>query len=122
VTRQQYIACENIDFFNQFNKFDVAEVKACGFKDMESFRFATIRCHIYNLIKACRKEKLGVVLAAYGTSQLPAIRLDLTFGIESVSLSLHHVHHSVLDVMHDVSVDKLLDIGWTFWSIPLGTF
>ena len=97
-------------------------VKAYGFKDIESFRLATLRCHIYNLIKACRKEKLGVVLAAYGTSQLPAIRLDLTFGIESVSMSLHPVHHSVLDVMHDVSVDKLLDIGWTFWSIPLGTF
>ena len=111
LTRKQYIACENIDFcaalqwttFNVVEVAEVAEVRKYGFADLEDYRLANVRCHIYNMIKAGadRKETLETVFAAYG--------------ITNASGSLENA-------LKDVSIDTLFRIGWMFWSIPLGTF
>lgn len=105
LTRKQYIACENIDFCAalQWTTFNVVEVHKYGFADLDDYRLANVRCHIYNMIKAGadRKETLETVFAAYG--------------IKNASGSLENA-------LKDVSIDTLFRIGWMFWSIPLGTF
>jgi hypothetical protein len=113
ITQKQYTACENIDFFNQWTSDDLEEqVKLYGFATIDAYRVVAVRCHIYNLIKACRKEKLATVLTAYGCSvasgqQQPPFRYEL---------------NTLFNTLAHVSVKTLFKVGWTFWSIPLGTF
>ena len=107
LTRKQYMACENIDFFKQYMSASVSlthdQVLNYGFANLEEFRVVTIRCHIYNLIKAGteKTELLETVLSAY--------EVTAECG-------------SLIDAFKDVAIDTLMRIGWSFWSIPLGSF
>jgi len=60
------------------------------------------QCHMYNLVHMECEEPLSVVLDAYGWA-----------GVKEGSL----------DKFLEATDNKIMfRIGWTFWSIPLGTF
>jgi hypothetical protein len=110
LTKKQYIACENIDFFHQWDSFDVNVVRKYGFVDIEAYRVANVRSHVYNLIKACRQDTLLTVLSAYGCTC-----------VDDANESNHNAM-TLEDVLKNVTVETLFRVGWTFWSIPLGSF
>jgi hypothetical protein len=114
LTSNQYMACENIDFFHSWNTFDVNEVRKYGFEDIEEYRVTAVRCHIYNLIKGARQEIIATILSAYdcayanANANANANEVDMTMTLENA--------------LKNVTTDTLFRVGWTFWSIPLGTF
>ena len=108
LTRKLYTACENIDFFHEWNAFDLREVRKYGFDYVEAFRVAAVRCHVYNVIKACRQETLATVLSAY-------VEVETVETVEVEPRTLE-------DALAHITIKTLFKIGWTFWSMPLGTF
>jgi hypothetical protein len=110
LTGAQYRAIEHFDFCRSWTEEAeiVSEdaIRRCGCRDVEAFRSALAKCHAYNLVKARRRDVLGNVLAAYGCSDAALESGGGTLG----------------DALARVSLQRLLDVGWTFWSIPLGTF
>ena len=95
LTKKVYLVYENLDFFNKW--FPVRNDQI----ELETL----VRCHLYNLINMECKEPLAVVLKAYG--------LESTECTESSSLEA---------ALHTAGLAELLSVGWTFWSIALGTF